>query len=46
MYFGDLDPSHFLDPSIESNYPKKDYHRMYFGEIVAVTGTAAWRLAE
>jgi flavin reductase (DIM6/NTAB) family NADH-FMN oxidoreductase RutF len=43
-YFDDLDPSRFLDPSIEGNYPKKDYHRMYFGEIVAVSGSAAWAL--
>jgi flavin reductase (DIM6/NTAB) family NADH-FMN oxidoreductase RutF len=43
MYFADLDPSHFLDPSIESSYPKKDYHRLYLGEIVAVSGTEAWR---
>jgi flavin reductase (DIM6/NTAB) family NADH-FMN oxidoreductase RutF len=42
-YFDDLEPRHFLDPSIESNYPKKDYHRMYFGEIVAIEGAAAWR---
>jgi flavin reductase (DIM6/NTAB) family NADH-FMN oxidoreductase RutF len=42
-YFHDLDPKHFLDPETDSNYPKKDYHRMYFGEILAVAGTAAWR---
>lgn len=45
MYFDDLDPSRFLDPSLESNYPKKDYHRMYFGEIVAVSGSPAWASA-
>ena len=33
LYFQDLDPTHFLDPKIESNYPKKDYHRMYFGKV-------------
>jgi flavin reductase (DIM6/NTAB) family NADH-FMN oxidoreductase RutF len=42
-YFQDLDPAHFLDPATEENYPKKDYHRMYFGEILAVAGTDAWR---
>ena len=42
MYFDDFDPSRFLDPSLENNYPKKDYHRMYFGEIVAVSGSADW----
>jgi flavin reductase (DIM6/NTAB) family NADH-FMN oxidoreductase RutF len=34
LYFHDLDPTHFLDQKIEDNYPQKDYHRMYIGEIV------------
>ncbi|MDD5019829.1 MAG: flavin reductase [Candidatus Omnitrophica bacterium] len=34
IYFQDIEPRHFLDPSIEENYPKKDYHRMYAGEVV------------
>ena len=42
-YWSDLDPAHFLDPGIETNYPKKDYHRMYFGQIVAITGTPRWQ---
>jgi flavin reductase (DIM6/NTAB) family NADH-FMN oxidoreductase RutF len=42
-YFSDLDPSHFLDPSTESHYPAKDYHRVYFGEILAAAGTPDWR---
>ena len=34
---GDIDPSWFIDGSIDSdNYPKKDYPRMYIGEIVTV----------
>lgn len=36
IYYHDLDPSHFLDPSIDENYPEKDYHRMFVGEIVRV----------
>jgi len=36
IYFQDIDPAHFLDPGIEANYPQKDYHRMYFGEVVNV----------
>ena len=40
MYFDDLDPSRFLAPHIEGNYGGRDYHRMYFGEILAVRGTA------
>lgn len=34
IYFQDLVPRNFVDPSIDENYPQKDYHRMYFGEIV------------
>jgi flavin reductase (DIM6/NTAB) family NADH-FMN oxidoreductase RutF len=36
IYFQDLDPSHFLDDSIMHNYPQKDFHRMYIGEITRV----------
>jgi flavin reductase (DIM6/NTAB) family NADH-FMN oxidoreductase RutF len=42
-YFSDMDPGHFIDPSTEGHYPAKDYHRLYFGEIVAVSGTAEYR---
>ena len=42
-YFSDLDPSHFLDSSIETHYSAKDYHRVFFGEILAASGTEAWR---
>lgn len=35
IYFQDIDPRNFLDASIDKNYPIKDYHRMYFGEITA-----------
>ena len=33
IYYQDLQPGNFLNPVIESNYPKKDYHRMYIGRI-------------
>lgn len=33
IYFNDLDPKNFLDPSISQNYRDKDYHRLYVGEI-------------
>jgi flavin reductase (DIM6/NTAB) family NADH-FMN oxidoreductase RutF len=36
LYTQDLDPARFLDPSIESLYPEKGYHRLYVGEIVDV----------
>ncbi|NLF01758.1 MAG: flavin reductase family protein [Anaerolineales bacterium] len=38
IYWQDFDPTHFLDPSIESNYAQKDYHRAYFGEVLAIWG--------
>ncbi len=34
IYYQDLEPEHFLDPSIINEYPKKDFHRMYVGEVV------------
>ncbi len=29
----DLDPARFLDPSLEELYPRKDYHRVFLGEV-------------
>jgi len=43
MYFDDLDPKHFLADFIAPNY-QGDYHRMYFGEVLAVSGVAEYRL--
>lgn len=43
MYWSDLQPGHFLADYIEPNYPAKDYHRVYFGEILAASGTDAYR---
>ena len=37
LYFHDIDPSHFVDASLDENYPARDYHRMYFGEIAEVS---------
>lgn len=34
LYAQDLAPEGFLDPALHSFYEKKDYHRMYIGEIV------------
>lgn len=33
IYFQDLIPDNFLKREIAGNYPQKDYHRMYIGEI-------------
>lgn len=36
MYRDELKTTGFVDPSIDKNYPQKDYHSIYFGEIIAV----------
>lgn len=36
MYYQNFDNKNFIDPSIEKLYPEKDYHRVYFGELVSV----------
>ena len=37
LYQQDMTGESFVDPAVdEKNYPGKDYHRMYVGEIVAV----------
>lgn len=38
IYWDDVDPRHFLDPEIDKHYPRKDYHRIYYGEILAIFG--------
>ena len=45
-YFDALEPRHFVADWVEENYPKKDYHTMYFGEIVAISGTPRYLAAE
>jgi flavin reductase (DIM6/NTAB) family NADH-FMN oxidoreductase RutF len=34
LYTTDIDPARFLDTKIDRNYPRKDYHRLYIGEVV------------
>jgi len=36
IYWDDFAPANFLAPAIEKNYPRKDYHRIYFGEILLI----------
>ncbi|MDZ7294248.1 MAG: flavin reductase [candidate division KSB1 bacterium] len=43
MYWDDLAPEHFGDAEIASLYPRGDYHRVYFGEILAVTASPGYR---
>jgi len=39
MYWNDLNPVHFLDESIYDIYQKRDFHRIYYGEILQVFAT-------
>lgn len=34
IYYQDINPEYFLDKGIQKNYPARDYHRMYVGEII------------
>jgi flavin reductase (DIM6/NTAB) family NADH-FMN oxidoreductase RutF len=43
IYFDDFKPARFLDPAIDRNYPHKDYHRLYLGEVMAIEGTDAYQ---
>ncbi len=38
IYRHRFDPSEFVDPSLDEEYPKKDYHMVYYGEVVALWG--------
>jgi flavin reductase (DIM6/NTAB) family NADH-FMN oxidoreductase RutF len=38
IYWDDMNKDHFIHPRIIKKYPFKDYHRIYYGEIVAVSG--------
>lgn len=44
MYWEDFSSDRFLDASIERQYPAKDYHRAYFGEIRRITGIDSYRV--
>jgi len=41
VYWQDMDAAHFLTPEIERHYPERDYHRIYFGEVLAIWGDQA-----
>jgi flavin reductase (DIM6/NTAB) family NADH-FMN oxidoreductase RutF len=38
IYSDVFHPEAFLEPKIEENYPRKDYHIIFYGEILAVSG--------
>jgi len=35
IYYQDMDPRGFVDKAIQAHYAAHDYHRIYFGEILA-----------
>jgi flavin reductase (DIM6/NTAB) family NADH-FMN oxidoreductase RutF len=37
IYWGDINPQHFLVDDINQSYENKDYHRFYFGEILRIS---------
>lgn len=43
-YFDDLEPQHFLADWIAPHY-QGDFHRVYFGEVLAASGTREFRRA-
>jgi flavin reductase (DIM6/NTAB) family NADH-FMN oxidoreductase RutF len=43
MYWQDLDPDHFLSAKIMPNYPERDFHRVFFGEILRIRGSKEFR---
>ena len=44
IYWDDMAKDHFLDARIEKNYSRLDYHRIYYGEIVAALGEKQHRI--
>ena len=45
IYYDDFKPANFLADNIEGFYKGSDYHRTYFGEIVAIQGVSSYRCA-
>ena len=44
MYADDLNPAHFLDESIYKHYPNRDFHRIYYGEVLTIMGVDKFRV--
>jgi flavin reductase (DIM6/NTAB) family NADH-FMN oxidoreductase RutF len=38
IYADAFHPQHFVDPAIENSYNGSNYHMIYYGEILAITG--------
>ena len=38
IYTSQFTPESFIDPSIDKLYSEMDYHKIYFGEILKISG--------
>lgn len=38
IYRDEIDPTLFIDADLDGNYPNKDYHALFYGEVVAAFG--------
>lgn len=43
MYWQDMVPEHFINRDIMKQYPQNDFHRIYFGELVHISGIDMYR---
>ena len=46
IYTDVFKPQNFLNAAIDENYPKKDYHTVYFGRIERIFGTELYRFSK
>jgi len=42
IFQNEMDPAGFIDETIAGHYPEKEYHKIYFGEIVEISGIEAY----
>jgi flavin reductase (DIM6/NTAB) family NADH-FMN oxidoreductase RutF len=42
IYRARVDPRGFLDKDIDKNYPQKDYHSIFYGEVLAASGAGSF----
>ena len=45
IYSDVFKPQNFLNAAIDENYPKRDYHTVYFGRIEAIFGLESFRFS-
>ena len=42
IYRDEVDPHGFLNKKIDKNYPLKDYHSIFYGEVLAISGVKSF----